>query len=527
MPILSGQTTLVFDDFEGNSNVPEWIGDDCLLNPAFANPFPGEDNPSATVLRYQDIGGQYANARFQLAENFDLSTNQTFSLLVYLDASGTTGNQNSQISLKLQNGTLPEPWTTQSEIIKPIIPNEWQMVTFNFESDNFINLDPASPAPTLRDDFNRVVIQINGENNNDQVLAYLDNLELSSTVTIDDYVYDQLVWSDEFEGEGALDPTKWYHQTIIPDGNSWFNGEVQHYTDRIDNSFVDNGTLKIVAKRETYTDQGVTKQFTSARLNSKFAFTYGRVEIRAKLPFGVGTWPALWTLGKNITENGGYWQTQGFGTTGWPACGEIDIMEHWGDNQNYISSALHTPSSFGGTVNNGGRVIPGVSDNFHLYAATWTPEYIEFSVDGIVHYRYEPAVQNNDTWPFDLDQYLLFNVAVLPNISASFTESELEVDYVRIYQESPSSVQDRSSIDFEPAYPNPFSNELNLDLGTRFNGPALISIHDLSGRTLLQRQVNVIEGAAKVRQLSELGQGVYILSVEVENDRRYFKAVKN
>ena len=143
----------------------------------------------------------------------------------------------------------------------------------------------------------------------------------------------QLVWSDEFDGNGAINSTNWFHQTQLPLGWGWYNGEVQHYTDRIDNSYVSNGTLKIVAKKETYTDQGHTKEYTSARLNSKYAFTYGKVEIRAKLPQGFGTWPAIWMLGKNINEPGAYWETQGYGTTPWPACGEVDIMEHWGSNQ--------------------------------------------------------------------------------------------------------------------------------------------------------------------------------------------------
>ena len=175
-----------------------------------------------------------------------------------------------------------------------------------------------------------------------------------------------LVWSDEFDYTGPIDSEKWHHQTLLPNGGSWYNGEIQHYTNRIENSFVSDGTLKIMAIRENYTQQGVTKEFTSARLNSKFAFTYGRVEVRAKLPFGVGTWPAIWTLGQNITEPGGYFYSN-YGTTPWPACGEIDIMEHWGINQNYISSATHTPSSYGGTVNVGGRYVDNVSSEFHIY----------------------------------------------------------------------------------------------------------------------------------------------------------------
>jgi beta-glucanase (GH16 family) len=96
----------------------------------------------------------------------------------------------------------------------------------------------------------------------------------------------------------AIDSSKWFHQTLLPNGSSWYNGEQQHYTDRTENSYVSNGTLKIVAKKERYRDQNVTKDYTSARLNSKYAFQYGTVEVRAKLPSGVGTWPAIWTLGK-------------------------------------------------------------------------------------------------------------------------------------------------------------------------------------------------------------------------------------
>ena len=138
-----------------------------------------------------------------------------------------------------------------------------------------------------------------------------------------------LVWNDEFDYNGAVDPSKWFHQTYPPFGGGWANAEEQHYTDRLTNSFVDNGSLKIIANREQYQDPvvGSTKSFTSARLNSKYAFQYGRVEVRAKLPAELGTWPAIWTLGQNVNEQGAYWQTQGFGQVSWPFCGEIDIME--------------------------------------------------------------------------------------------------------------------------------------------------------------------------------------------------------
>lgn len=437
---LHAQTTFVQDDFEGGPSISTWFGDDCGMNTAAANPSPSANNPSATCLGYFDVGGQYANVRFEVAQPFDLSAGAEFRLKIYVPSASVVGSQPNQVSLKLQDGTLGMPWVTQCEIIKPIVLDAWQTVTFDFASDPWINLDPASPDPTSRTDFNRVVIQVNGENNVDGVTAYIDDVFFDASYVPPVPVYDNLVWNDEFDTDGPVDASKWFAQTQLPAGGSWFNGEIQHYTDRTDNAYVDDGTLKVVAKKETYTDQGFTKTHTSARLNSKFAFTYGRVEVRAKLPSGVGTWPAIWMLGQNITEAGAYWETQGFGTTGWPACGEIDIMEHWGDNPTYVSSATHTPSSFGATVNVGGTFIPTALSEFHVYGLTWTPDKLEFDVDGVVHYTYAPESLDADTWPFDAPQYLLLNVAVLPFIDPAITEAPMEIDYVRVYQESPCPV---------------------------------------------------------------------------------------
>jgi beta-glucanase (GH16 family) len=266
--------------------------------------------------------------------------------------------------------------------------------------------------------------------------SHLTDNHSQKNLTQTGYEYNKLVWSDEFDEDGVIDTSKWFFQTKLPNGKSWFNNEIQHYTNRIENSYVDSGYLHIVARKEAFSDQGVSKKYTSARLNSKFAFTYGKVVVRAKLPFGPGTWPAIWMLGKNVREKGAYWYTRGFGTTGWPACGEIDIMEHWGTKQDYVSSAIHTPSSSGSTVNKGGRNIPEVSTDFHVYTFEWTPEKLVFSVDDIVHYTYNPAVKDDKTWPFDKELYLLFNVAILPAITDEFTESSMILDYVRVFQDS-------------------------------------------------------------------------------------------
>jgi len=427
----------VQDDFEGTGTISTWAGDDCGMDAAFANPLVNASNPSATVLKYDDYGGQYANVRFDVASSFDLSVNHTFTMMIYVPSSGITGSQPDQVSLKLQDGTLGSPWTSQCEIIKPIVTDQWQTVSFDFFSDPFINFDPGSLDPIYRTDFNRVLIQVNGENNFDLVIAYIDDLNYDGLIggAPCGPVFDQLVWSDEFNTSGAIDGTKWHHQTQLPDGVSWYNGEVQHYTDRTVNSFADTGHLHIIAKKEVFTDQGQTKDYTSARLNSKFAFTYGRVEVRAKLPTGVGTWPAIWMLGKNITEPGGYWSAS-HGTTSWPACGEIDIMEHWGSNQDYVQSALHTPSSSGATINHGGLMATDVSNTFHTYSMEWDTQSIKFSIDGNLYYVYDPSPQNMNNWPFIADQYLLLNIAIEGSIDPAFTESLMIIDYVRIYQES-------------------------------------------------------------------------------------------
>ena len=271
-----------------------------------------------------------------------------------------------------------------------------------------------------------------------KLFAFIFLLTQNSIAQVD-IVYNDLVWSDEFDTNGAINANNWHHQTQLPEGGGWYNGEVQHYTNKIDNSFVDAGFLNIKAIKETYTDQGVTKQYTSARLNSKFSFLYGRVDVRAKIPTNQGTWPAIWLLGKNVNEDGGYFDAQ-YGTTGWPACGEIDMMEHGitsNKPENYIQSAIHTPSSSGNTVNIGGTIATDLVNNYHVYSMNWSPFQITFLLDGVAYYTYNPEVKNESTWPFNGEQYLLLNIAmggVAGAIPPSFTDASMVIDYVRVYQ---------------------------------------------------------------------------------------------
>ena len=254
-----------------------------------------------------------------------------------------------------------------------------------------------------------------------------------------DVVYNNLVWSDECSINGPVDASKWFLQTQLPAGGSWFNGEVQHYTDQQANSFVNGGFLNIVAKKEPYTNLGITKQYTSARLNSKFAFLYGRVDVRAKVPKDQGLWPAIWLLGKNVNEDGAFFDAA-FGTANWPACGEIDIMEYGitpSQPANYIQSALHTPSSFGNTTNIGGAIANNLGVDYHVYSMNWSPFQISFLLDGVLFYTYNPAVKTPSNWPFNAEQYLLLNIAlggIAGIVPANFNQASMEVDYVRVYQ---------------------------------------------------------------------------------------------
>ena len=334
-----------------------------------------------------------------------------------------------------------------------------------------------------------------------------------------DVTYNQLVWSDEFNQNGAIDPTKWHHQTQLPDGGSWYNGEVQHYTNQLKNAVVENGVLKITAIKENYTNQGVTKAYTSARLNSKVAFTNGRVDIKAKIPTQQGTWPALWLLGKNITEPGGFFAAT-HGNTPWPACGEIDIMEHGitpSQPTGFIQSAIHTPSSFGNTIDKEGTIANNLGNDFHVYSMNWSPNQITFLLDNIAFYTYNPPIKNASTWPFTADQYLLMNIAmggVAGSIPSNFTRATMEIDYVRVYQNTVGTTN-LSMIDF--LIPNPVQELLTLPSNLSDNH---VRFFNTSGQLVLHTtNLTTVD-------VTLLPAGLYVLVLESNNQLYRKKIIK-
>lgn len=324
----------------------------------------------------------------------------------------------------------------------------------------------------------------------------------------------QLVWSDEFDEDGSLNSDKWHFQTIPIDqgGTSWANNEAQHYTNRSDNSWVGNGTLKIKAIKENYTDNNVTKSYTSARLNSKFTFQYGRIDVRAKLPAQAGTWPAIWTLGANINETGNYFGNT-FGSVGWPACGEIDILEQNGWDKTKVIGHLHYANTItnqyqneGGTTN-----VSDSSGTYHTYSLIWTNQSIKILLDDNVFFERE----NTNEIPFDNEHYILLNLAMGGNlggnIPSNFTNAIMEIDFVRVYQ-----LQALSMIQPEEK-PEIFikSNRKYLEVNANQSIEKL-SVYDITGREVYGDSPNRL----KVEIPVSLIKGVYIIKVQI--DRRLF-----
>jgi len=247
----------------------------------------------------------------------------------------------------------------------------------------------------------------------------------------DDYMsHYSLVWNDEFEGS-SLDTDKWLLET---GAHGWGNSEWQNYTDG-DNVVVSDGTLKIMAKKTG--DGQKAGDYTSARLNSKSAFTYGIYEVRAKLPEdkGPGVWPAIWMLGESI-QNG----------TNWPLCGEIDIMEYVSWDPNNTSGSIHIESNNhakGNAIGSGHLPFETAEEQFHTYGLIWTEGFVRLYRDDvnntILTYK-KPGNANQENWPFDQPFYYLLNIAVggsyggVDGVDDAVFPTAMEVDFARVYQ---------------------------------------------------------------------------------------------
>ena len=222
-----------------------------------------------------------------------------------------------------------------------------------------------------------------------------------------------LVWSDDFN---FIDQSKWNYDI---GAGGWGNNELEYNTNESKNSFISNGNLVIQALKEG-------NSYTSARMNTKnkWSIKYGKFEIRAKLPYGKGIWPAFWMLGDDINQ------------VGWPACGEIDIMEFIGKDPNHVHASIHGP---GYDFTQSYYSQNGFSNDFHTYTVDWQPDKMRFYVDGNLFYTVYPSMAQAKNWPFNQNFFIILNLAVggnwpgNPDQSTTFPQQFI-IDYLRVWE---------------------------------------------------------------------------------------------
>jgi len=331
---------------------------------------------------------------------------------------------------------------------------------------------------------------------------------------------EQLIWSDEFNGSGVPDPNNWSYDI---GSSGWGNAEIQNYTSQLWNVRQDSNMLIIEARKSS-------TGWTSGRIisHNKFNFTYGRVVFKAKLPSGSGTWPALWMLGESIF------------TAGWPACGEVDVMEHVGKDPGNAHCAIHTTSSSGNTVNTHTHFVPNIFTAFHEYEANWTPEKIEFSVDGNLKYTYNPPVKTAANWPFTNPCFLILNIAMGGNwgsdpqyetnglkngIDPNLTIARMEVDYVRVYSNS-AAIEEFPAADENGFWknilvsPNPSDGKFQLKMpaGKEVKGV----IYTTAGADVFRFESN---SDTSMIDVSSLAKGLYYLSLSTGGQTKTQKLI--
>jgi beta-glucanase (GH16 family) len=238
------------------------------------------------------------------------------------------------------------------------------------------------------------------------------------------------VWADEFDKDGLPEAAKWGYDT---GGHGWGNRELQYYgASRIENAEVKGGVLRITARKEGL--EG--KAYTSARMVSKAGWKYGYIEIRAKLPKGRGTWPALWMLPSSR------WEGE---AVKWPLCGEIDIMEHVGHEEGVVHGTVHTQAynHVAGTQKGKQVTVADATGGFHVYGLDWKAGRMEILVDGKSYFQFENEGKGKEVWPFDEPFELIMNIAVGGNwggrkgVDESVFPQSMEIDYVRVYERRP------------------------------------------------------------------------------------------
>jgi len=302
------------------------------------------------------------------------------------------------------------------------------VVNFNAQATDAVSygyiIDNGSEVQSIDGTYQYTFNDTEGIDNHDvTVIAYSstnDTIDTTEQVAVSYYIGDPPTWADEFHENGAPNSDNW---TYDLGAGGWGNNEAQTYTNNSSNVKVEDGLLKITAKANG-------SSYTSSRLKSQglYQFTYGRVDVRAKLPSSTGTWPAIWMLGSN------------FSSIGWPRCGEIDIMEQTGQDKNKVLGTCHWfDTSSSNTASYGlDRTVSNTSTEFHVYSVQWNSSSIRIYVDNVQYYVLNSGSSSISNSPFVNDFFLILNVAMGGTlggtIDSNFTEDSMEIDYVRVYQ---------------------------------------------------------------------------------------------
>jgi beta-glucanase (GH16 family) len=338
----------------------------------------------------------------------------TFPLLVFsmLSASCNKNNNSAVANTPPSNLTIQAVVSNDSSGTVHFTVSATNAVSYDYNFGNYVSQNDAAADIIYKYPFSgNYTVTVTAKSQGGQTISKSVTLSVAVALT--------LLWSDEFDTTGSPDPAKWGFDIGTGNGG-WGNNELEYYTNRQANAIISNGTLKIIAQKETYNGSS----YTSARMltNNLFSFKYGKIDVRAKLPAGTGTWPAIWMLGNNIA------------TAGWPACGEIDIMEQNGSQKSTIFGTLHYPTQVGQYGDGASTTITTASTAFHLYSAIWTPSSIQLSVDGTPYY----SLSNSPGLPFNQPFFIILNVAMGGNfggtVDPAFLTDSMEVDYVRVYK---------------------------------------------------------------------------------------------
>lgn len=400
-------------DFETTTS---WFAFDGASFATVSNPYVDSENPSNNVGRMtKGTSRNWAGAYLTLGSSMDFFNNDTFSIKV------RSSKLNTKLLLKVENSSNTS--TNYEREVTMTKYNEWETLTFDY-----------SQIPN--ENYDRIVLifdlGVTG-NGSSSFTYYVDDISLYSingppepcegnfTGNAPQGSSYELVWSDEFTEDGELCHENWTYD-LGTGSQGWGNFEAQSYTNNPENVKKENGILKITAVKSG-------NSYTSARVKTKslFDFAYGRIEISAKLPSTAGTWPAVWLLGSNVDE------------VSWPQCGEIDIIEQFSDKQKNMSTA-HWYSD--GNAQYGLSVTSSsLTTNFNTYKLDWTPTSLIAYFNDTQYW----AMNTNNTMPFSNQFFLIANLALGGNkgagdIDPNFTEDSLEIDYIRVYQNSNGSL---------------------------------------------------------------------------------------